>query len=282
MNKQLRWLALLLASLFLTTAIALDPPLGSWIRVGESAHFRYYEPADYQNTNKALSKAQVSIALLRLEVFWELVAPSWDYPKDAQITYYKFATTEDLFRLTGRKFSDKAASGQGMVFSLYASDPHELAHLLVASVATEKLAEFWLEGLARSYTWPWLYCPADRCDCSYQTRLGAWNLYSVHYWAQAALRRGALPRLEDLVYGNARFDQLLVVESYPVAGSLVSFLLDDPGKVQQFKGFLHQANTARSKTEVLAAFEQHWGKKLSEAEAQWRGFLESWDETALK
>ncbi|MDX2008400.1 MAG: hypothetical protein SFU83_24410 [Meiothermus sp.] len=276
-----RWLMVILASLIVPGAAALDPPSGSWVRVGESAHFRYYEPSDYQNTPRALTRAQVSIALLRLEVFWELVAPSWDYPKDAQIAYYKFATTEDLHRLTGRKFGDKAASGQGMVFSVHASDPHELAHVLF-SPATDQLADFWLEGLARAYAWPWLYCPADRSNCSYQTRLGAWNLYSVHYWAQAALRRGALPRLEELIYGNTRFDQLPLVESYPVAGSFVSFLLDNPGKVQRLKGFLRQSGSARSSAEVLAAFEVHWGQKLSEAETQWRGFLETWNEAALK
>lgn len=77
-------------------AVASQPPAGRWVRVGELAHFRYYELADYQNTPQALSRAQVSIALLRLEVFWELVAPQWSYSPDAKINYYKFASADNL------------------------------------------------------------------------------------------------------------------------------------------------------------------------------------------
>ncbi|GEM82041.1 hypothetical protein [Meiothermus hypogaeus] len=277
----MRWL--LLGLLVVGWAVASQPPAGRWVRVGESAHFRYYELADYQNTPRALSRAQVSIALLRLEVFWELVAPQWNYPPEAKIAYYRFASADDLARLTGRRFNDRALSGQGIVLSIHASDPYELAQVLTEQTSPHRIADFWLEGIARYYAWPWMYCPEDNCACAYQARLGGWNQRSVHYWAQADLRKGVLPRLEELVYTNLLFERLPTATAYPAAGSFVAFLLEVlPAQLPQFRQFLTLAASARSQAELLAAFQQVFGLSLSTAEVRWHRFLEGWNEGDLR
>ncbi|MCX7783790.1 MAG: hypothetical protein N2318_09140 [Meiothermus sp.] len=280
----MRWW-LLVGLLFTGWGMGLQPPAGRWVRVGESAHFRYYEQAEYQNTPQALSRAQVSIALLRLEVFWELVAPQWNYPPEAKIAYYRFASTDDLVRLTGRRFSDRALSGQGLVLSIHASDPYELALVLTEPPSPHRIADFWLEGIARYYAWPWMYCPEDNCACAYQARLGGWNQRSVHYWAQADLRKGMLPRLEELVYTNSVFERLPSATAYPAAGSFLSFLLgipSNPQKLQQLNEFLQQIEQASTKAEVTTAFRQSFGSNLADMEAGWQTFLETWSEDALR
>lgn len=274
---------LLVGLLVVGWAVAPQPPAGRWVRVGESAHFRYYELADYQNTPRALSRVQVSVALLRLEVFWELVAPQWNYPPETKIAYYRFASTDDLVRLTGRRFSDRALSGQGLVLSIHASDPYELALVLTEPPSPHRIADFWLEGIARYYAWPWMYCPEDNCACAYQARLGGWNQRSVHYWAQADLRKGMLPRLEELVYTNSVFGRLPSATAYPAAGSFVAFLLDGlPTTPQQFKQFLELAASARTQAELLAAFQQVSGLSLGTAEVRWHQFLQGWNEGDLR
>ncbi|GIW35979.1 MAG: hypothetical protein KatS3mg073_0124 [Meiothermus sp.] len=216
-------------------------------------------------------------------MFWELVAPQWNYPPEAKIAYYRFASADDLARLTRRRFNDRALSGQGIVLSIHASDPYELAQVLTEQTSPHRIADFWLEGIARYYAWPWMYCPEDNCACAYQTRLGGWNQRSVHYWAQADLRKGMLPRLEELVYTNLLFERLPTATAYPAAGSFVAFLLEVlPAQLPQFRQFLTLAASARSQAELLAAFQQVFGLSLSTAEVRWHRFLEGWNEGDLR
>ena len=255
----------------------LEVPSGQWQVLGESGHFQLLGLQEYQGSDNGLSPAQVQIALDKLEALYTLAGPVWKSAPEQKIRYYKFASREDRKRLAGVEGNGEAFVASGIVHSIFLTDPHETAHVLTAPKQVPHLVPFWTEGIAMYYTLPRLTNTPI-----YQAGIGAWHGKTVHYWAQKYLQESRLPALTPLVAGWKNFRDLPEEVGYPVAGSFLTFLLGfDPTSTQKlraFKEFLSQAVNTSSSDEVLLAFKNRFGLELTQAEAQWRTFLEAWDE----
>jgi len=218
----------------------------------------------------------------RLLAFLDEVGPAWRMP--GRIDTYVFPDRETLRALTGWDTNGRAILAHDATVSIHAADAHEVMHLLTTPTARPlRLANFWMEGIAMTYTWPEVYFDAATLsERGLPPRLGAWYGKTVHGNAQEARERGELPALTPLAHGNHAFLALPDGITYPAAGSFVTHLLGaghaDPERIAAFRAFLDDANLALDAAAVLAAFERRLGLPLAEAEAAWHAFLDDWDE----
>jgi len=266
-----------------------DVPRGDWEK-HRFGVFDYYVQADSASQNTV--EEAVEKGADRLEWFWEKTAGYWDYPEEKGVDYYKFASRQEVERLTGRAVNGRAIPHKGIVHSIYFSDAHEVAHLFTMRGISEqeiRVGNFWLEGIAMYYTWPAMYAESGE-ELPYSEHLGAYQGLSVHERSRRLLQANDLPDLGPMIYGNSMFDAHEEAISYPVAGSFVTFLLaQDPSAadqpdgeaVESFKEFLSRINDADSREEVASAFTDIFEKDLEETEEQWREFLEGWNEDEL-
>jgi hypothetical protein len=258
--------------------VKLEVPGGEWAVLGESDHFEYLGLKEHQGTEKGLTAQEVQRALECLETLWAIAQPTWNYSAPAKVRYFKFASREDRQRLAGVDGNGEAFVGSGIVHSVFLTDPHETAHVLTVPREVPYLAPFWTEGIAMYYTQP-----KFTTTPIYQAGIGAWHGKTVHYWAQKYLQDGTLPELSPLAAGSRAFRALPESVGYPVAGSFLNFFLgDDLQRMGQFKRFLSEALQTSEAERVLAAFRVEFGLELAQAEAQWRTFLQTWDESAVK
>jgi len=225
-------------------------------------------------------------ALGRLLGFLDEVGPAWRMPE--RIDYYAFPDRETLRALTGWDTNGRAILAHDATVSIHAADAHEVMHVLTTPTARPlRLASFWMEGIAMYYTWPEVYFDAATlAERGLPPRLGAWYGRTVHGNAQEARANGELPALIPLVHGNQAFFALPDGITYPAAGSFATHLLGaghaDLARIAAFRAFLDDANAATDTAAVLAAFEQHMGESLVDAEAAWHTFLDGWDEAAAE
>jgi hypothetical protein len=222
----------------------------------------------------------------RLLRFLEEVGPAWRMPE--RIDYYAFPDRETLRALTGWDTNGRAILAHDATVSIHAADAHEVMHVLTTPTARPlRLASFWMEGVAMTYTWPEVYFDeATLTGRGLPPRLGAWYGKTVHGNAREARERGELPALTPLAHGNQAFVALPDTITYPAAGSFVTHLLGaghaDGARIAAFRAFLDDANQATDTAAVLAAFERHLGTPLADAEAAWHAYLDGWDEVAAE
>ncbi|MBW6456045.1 MAG: hypothetical protein K0A98_09155 [Trueperaceae bacterium] len=222
----------------------------------------------------------------RLLRFLGEVGPTWRMPE--RIDTYAFPDRETLRALTGWDTNGRAILAHDATVSVHAADAHEVMHLLATPIERPlRLASFWMEGVAMTYTWPEVYFDAATlAERGLPPRLGAWYGKTVHGNAREARERGELPALTPLAHGNQAFNALPDGITYPAAGSFVTFLLGpgtgDPARIAAFQAFFEEANRAQDAAAVLASFERNLGTPLSEAEATWHAFLDAWDEAAAE
>ncbi len=225
-------------------------------------------------------------ALQRLLTFLDEVGPAWRMPE--RIDYYAFPDRETLHALTGWDTNGRAILAHDATISVHAADAHEVMHVLTTPTARPlRLANFWMEGVAMTYTWPEVYFDAPTLvERGLPPRLGAWYGKTVHGNAQDARQQGELPALTPLAHGNQAFTALPDGVTYPAAGSFVTFLLGpghgDAARIAAFRAFLDDANLAPDTAAVLVAFELHLGLSLTAAEAAWHAFLDGWDEATAE
>jgi hypothetical protein len=251
-------------------------PGGDWVVAAQGPTVRYLVRPTHE------PPADPAAALARLEAFLADVGPAWYVPDE--LHYYAFPDCETLRDETGWTITGRAILYRDAVVSCYASDAHEVAHVLTAPRDRPlRLANFWLEGIAMYYTWPEVYLGEDGVG-DRPRRVGNWQGASVHAWALAALRNGELVPLERLVHGNAAWGELDDGVSYPLAGSFVTHLLGpghrDLRRIAALRAFYDAANAAADRQAVLAAFERHFGHSLADAEAAWLAFLAAHDEAS--
>ncbi len=266
----------------LLTACTPNPlstlPKGDWQLVASGPTVRYYKLAN------SGPERDPEVAVARLESFLADIGPQWRVPDE--LHYYAFADRETLRAKTGWDMTGRAVIDRDAVVSIYASDAHEVAHVLTAPPGRPlRLANFWLEGIAMYYTWPEVYFGEAGVD-GRPIRMGTWQGRSVHAWAQDAHLAGDLPPLTDVVHGNRSWGALDDGVSYPMAGSFTTYLLgpghQDHERIAALRSFFDDANEARSAAEVALAFAHHLGVTLADAEVAWLAFLEGWDEAALE
>jgi len=259
-------------------------PRGEWEVVASGfvhgTELRYLTLADTAYASPA------EPALGRLLGFLEEVGPAWRMPE--RIDYYAFPDRETLRALTGWDTHGRAILAHDATVSIHAADAHEVMHLLTAPTARPlRLSALWMEGIAMYYTWPEVYFDAATLsERGLPPRLGAWYGRTVHGNAQEARANGELPALTQLVHGNQVFFALPDGITYPAAGSFVTHLLgaghSDLPRIAALRAFFDEANAAADTAAVLAAFEQHMGESLVDAEAAWHAFLDGWDEGAAE
>lgn len=263
----------------------LTIPKGEWLKLGETDHFIYYSLAENQ-----LTQDEVNNALQRLEEFWDEVAPVWAYPGKLKVRYFKFKNRDQVKELTGRYVNGKAILSENIVHSIQFSDAHEVAHLfstqhVITTGDQVKIANFWLEGIAMYYTWPWVYFGKDHPDLSIKKSIGVWGKQTVHHHAQTYLNEASLPKLTPLIYKNYNFDDLDDQLSYTTAGSFITYLVgesqSDLEGLQKYKELLYRLNQCNSEAEVLTTFHEIFGKPFTVAEAEWIEYLKTWDETTV-
>jgi hypothetical protein len=261
-----------------------EPPRGEWIEVARGETVRYLVLAGSAPEESA-PRESPEVALARLEGFLDRVGPAWRLPE--RIDYYAFPNRETLRSITGWDITGRALLEHDAVVSIYASDAHEVAHVLSAPQGRPlRLGRFWLEGVAMSYTWAEVYFPDEVVRARGLPRsLGVWSGRSVHAWSRDALERGELPALAPLVHGVRAFDALDDAISYPAAGSFTTYLLGpghvDLERIAAFRAFLSDANAAQDAAAVQAAFAARLGVRLDDAEASWHAFLRAWDEATV-
>ncbi|MCX7783791.1 MAG: hypothetical protein N2318_09145 [Meiothermus sp.] len=279
-----QWLPLLaLLTLGLGGALGQSEELGPrWVQVGISAHFNYFQLTQQQNTPQ-MTPTQVELALECLEKVYTLLDAIWNKSFSSRIDYLRLSTCEEMACVTGQPVKGIAIPSTSSIYSIYPCHVHELVHLFTLPTDFWHVDSFWVEGIAMYYTWPYLIREISQSTCIYEAAVASYEGYSVHYWAQKYLRENSLPSIALLINGNAWFDRLDEVHSYPVAGSFVAFLLDGlPTTPQQFKQFLELAASARTQAELLAAFQQVFGLSLGTAEVRWHRFLQGWNEGDLR
>lgn len=92
------------------------------------------------------------------------------------------------------------------------------------------------------------------------------------------LEAGELFPLDPCVHDDRYFNTLNVQDSYPAAGSFVTFLLGpvhtDPQALERFRAFLAGINEACSGETVRERFLEIYGITLEEMEASWHQFPE--------
>ena len=276
-RRKFALIALLLAGLALLFATGSHSHT-RWSKI-QSENFDYFYLED-----QGIDTQKAACALERLEWFWELVAPVWDFPGDKRIAYYKHASREDLKEATGRDTNALAFLNRYTVHTINYADAHEVSHLLTTQFLFCRyrschLSLFWLEGLAMYYTWPLIYfCEGE--NILHQSLLGTWQGRTVHCHARDLLAEGNLLEVGPCIYEDSYFKSLDIQASYPAAGSFITYLLGpahvDPEAFENFKIFLAGTNQARSEEEVREIFAEVFGAPLEEVEASWHQFLRDW------
>ena len=250
-------------------------PKGDW-NVVETDNYKYYYIEDSEFTLN-----DVNNAIDRLEKFYDIVAPVWEFSSESKIKYYKFKSRDQRKKLTGRTGTGKAFFKKNIVHSIHAADAHEVSHLITTQHIIEisgevKVSNFWLEGIAMYYTWPSVYYNENNNNV--EPSIGYWQGKNVHnHLKEYYLDNNNLSDLSSFVYNNKDFDQLDDDLSYPMAGSFVTFLIGknhtDMTNLDRFKRYIKEINQCNSQEHVLIKFEDIFGRSFSEQNNDWLEFL---------
>ncbi len=176
-----------------------------------------------------------------------------------RLQYSKYRDAGHMRRVTGQATNGFAEPPTFTVHSIWPWDAHEAVHVYTALVG--RPSDFFNEGIAVALT----FDPADGRFVS------LWNNTPIHDIARTLGRTGALPRIETMTETEA-FRRQPDQQSYPVAGSFVSFLIDDRG-MSPVLAFFRAGTRGDSRATIETRFAGAFGYSVAEAETRWLAFL---------
>jgi len=176
-----------------------------------------------------------------------------------KLQYSKYRDREHLRRVTGQSTNGFAEPATFKVHSIWPWDAHEAMHVYSALVG--RPSDFFNEGIAVALT----YDPAEGRFVS------LWNNTPIHQIAGDLLRSNVLPAVTTMTDTEA-FRRLPEQQSYPAAGSFVSFLLDDRGMATML-AFFRGGTREEARAAIESRFAATFGMSVAAAEARWRTFL---------
>jgi hypothetical protein len=178
---------------------------------------------------------------------------------DRPIHYYKYRDRSQMQQLTGKLTNGWADPNTSSVHSIFPWDNHEVVHVVTALIG--RPSDFFNEGIA----------VAMQTDPQRNVWEPMWNGRSIHSWASEYERTHQLPSLAAIVETVA-FRALDDTRSYPVAGSVVRFLLDALG-MGRMQAFFRATSRDAGAADIDREFSAAFGMSLCDAEIQWHGFL---------
>jgi len=207
-----------------------------WIRV-ETDRFVFFEQEGARLTEAERKRNSADLA--RLEATLELKLAE-------KVHFYRYASEEQKARITGRRGIGHAELPRRL-HTLRANHPHELVHLLTATVAPPESVLFG-EGIAVHLAGEWQGRPLDEI-------------------VRELSAAGELPTLATLAE-QLSFSRVPESVSYPVSGSFVRYLIETGGM-----GAFKQIYARHGRTSNLATLEtrlqERYGATLGELETRW-------------
>lgn len=207
-----------------------------WVRV-ETERFVFFEPRAARLT--AADRERNEQDLARLEATLGLRLPE-------KVKFYFYETDEQKTRVSGRGGMGHVEL-PGRLHTLRRSHPHELVHLLTATVGPPESVLFG-EGLAVHLAGDWQGRPLDAV------------VRELH-------ADGRLPRLTELASYDS-FSKIPETTTYPTAGSFVRFLVETGG-MPAFKQVYPRHGRESSLRTLESRLVEHYGAGLVELESRW-------------
>jgi len=176
-----------------------------------------------------------------------------------RVQYYKYTSDAQMRSLTGRGCCF-AEPERLAVHTIYPRDNHEVVHVYSARIGTP--SNFFNEGLA----------------VAFQTNPAAgdleprWNGIPLHDLARSFLNQGTLPPLASMVE-TEDFRGISSEISYPAAGSLVLFLIEEHGLEALVRFFQGGGGPTESRSHIESNFRSAFDWTLEDAEAAWHARL---------
>jgi hypothetical protein len=214
--------------------------LPDWVRV-ETERFVFFEPKDARLSDGDRAKNERELA--ELEATLGLKLP-------AKVQFYRYADEEQKVRVTGRGGIGHVEL-PGRLHTLRRSHPHELVHLLTATVGPPESILFG-EGLAVHLAGDWQGRPLDVV-------------------VRELEKAGELPRLVELA-DLASFSRLPETRTHPTSGSFVRYLVQTGG-MDAFKQIYPRHGQSSSPATLEARLQERYGAGLLELEARWRAAI---------
>ncbi len=196
----------------------------------------------------------------RQEAFHEWAVQQLGVTMPARLQYNKYRDRTHMQRVTGHLTNGWADPPAFTVHTIWNFDAHEAVHVYTDLIG--RPSDFFNEGIAVALTYDPL---AGRFT-------SLWNSTPITDIARGFLRNGTLPALASMTETEP-FRRLPDQTSYPVAGSFVSFVLDDRG-MAAMKTFFRTSSRQDTQATIETRFRDAFALTLAEAEARWRAFLQ--------
>ncbi|HSL23160.1 MAG TPA: hypothetical protein VK886_16645 [Vicinamibacterales bacterium] len=196
----------------------------------------------------------------RQEAYHDWVLPYLDVAVSRKLQYFKYRDRAHLHRVTRKATNGWADPPAFAVHAIWPWDAHEAVHIYTALFG--RPSDFFNEGIAVALS----YDPLGGRFVS------LWNNQAIHDIASNLLRTRALPSIPSIAEADTfrrQNDQV----AYPVAGSFVSFVLDQRG-VPAMKAFFGASSQDDRLGVIESRFSASFGWSLAEAEARWHEFLQ--------
>jgi hypothetical protein len=180
---------------------------------------------------------------------------------DRAIAYYKYRDRAQMERVTGKNANGWADPASFTVHSISSWDYHEVVHVMTALIG--RPPDFFNEGIE----------VAMQVDPRDQQSGPRWNGVSIHDWAAGYRSTGMLPPLAEVVETDS-FRRVDESKGYPIAGSFVSFMVDDRG-MDNMKVFFRACPRDAPGADIERAFTAAFGVSLQDAEMRWHTYLDA-------
>ncbi len=213
--------------------LILEP---DWIRV-ETDRFVFFEQEGARLTGAERERNADDLA--RLEAALDLKLAE-------KVHFYRYASEEQKARITGRRGIGHAELPLRL-HTIRSSHPHELVHLLTATVAPPESVLFG-EGIAVHLAGDWQGRPLDEI-------------------VRELSAAGELPTLATLAE-HASFSRVPESVSYPVSGSFVRYLIETGG-MGAFKQIYARHGRTSDRATLEARLQERYGATLDELGTRW-------------
>ena len=176
-----------------------------------------------------------------------------------RLQYAKYRDAGHMRRVTGQMTNGFAEPSTFTVHSIWPWDAHEAVHVYTELIG--RPSDFFNEGIAVALS----YDPAAG------RFVALWNNTPIHDVARSLTGSGTVTSIGGIVDTEA-FRRLPDQQSYPLAGSFVSFLIDDRG-MPAMLAFFRASSRADSRAIIDTRFTSAFGFSVAEGEQRWRAFL---------
>jgi hypothetical protein len=197
----------------------------------------------------------------RQERFHEWAVARLGVTVDRSIAYYKYRDRTHMQSVTGKVTNGWADPSSLTVHSIWPWENHEVVHVLTAIVGIPP--DFFNEGIA----------VAMSTDPSRNVFEARWNGQPPRSLARQYRAAGQLPALADMVETQA-FRRIDETKGYPIAGSFMSFMIDDRG-MEPVRAFFAAGGRDARVADIDRQFTSAFGISLQAAEARWHGSLDA-------